>query len=420
MTAPESPRILVVDDNDDNRYTLTLYLDLEGYRDVTIANDGEEAVVLLETEPFDLVLLDVMMPRLDGYGVLAWLKAKGRLHQLPVIMISALNEMASVVRCIELGAVDYLTKPFNPVLLRARLGASLEKKRLRDEVQGHLARLERELEAARKLQMGMLPQSFPPPGAAFPWDIHASIAPALEVGGDLYDVFRAADGSLCFFIGDVAGKGMPAALFMARAKSLIRVVTELTASAGVPADPAAIIRRVNAELCQSNDEMMFVTLFFGILSPGGVLLYCNAGHNPPYRVANDKVQPLDGEAGIVLGVEPSAVYQTARVSLAPDDRLFLYTDGVTEAFNASDEPFGEARLEAALARGAPSSAAVVEAVTAAVAAFAGIAPRSDDIAMLALCRVDRQQGGELDSRSIPIISPRVLLGISNSKTALES
>jgi sigma-B regulation protein RsbU (phosphoserine phosphatase) len=388
MTAPESPRILVVDDNDDNRYTLTLYLDLEGYRDVTIANDGEEAVVLLETEPFDLVLLDVMMPRLDGYGVLAWLKAKERLHQLPVIMISALNEMASVVRCIELGAVDYLTKPFNPVLLRARLGASLEKKRLRDQLRAHLARLERELEAARKLQMGMLPQSFPPPGAAFPWDSHASIAPALEVGGDLYDVFRAADGSLCFFIGDVAGKGMPAALFMARAKSLIRVVTELTASAGAPPDPAAIIRRVNAELCQSNDEMMFVTLFFGILSPGGVLLYCNAGHNPPYRVANDKVQPLDGEAGIVLGVEPSAVYQTARVSLAPDDRLFLYTDGVTEAFNASDEPFGEARLEAALARGAPSSAAVVETVAAAVAAFAGIAPRSDDIAMLALRRVE--------------------------------
>lgn len=388
MTAPESPRILVVDDNDDNRYTLTLYLDLEGYRDVTIANDGEEAVVLLETEPFDLVLLDVMMPRLDGYGVLAWLKAKGRLHQLPVIMISALNEMASVVRCIELGAVDYLTKPFNPVLLRARLGASLEKKRLRDEVQAHLARLERELEAARKLQMGMLPQSFPPPDAAFPWDIHASIAPALEVGGDLYDVFRAADGSLCFFIGDVAGKGMPAALFMARAKSLIRVVTELTASAGAPPDPAAIIRRVNAELCQSNDEMMFVTLFFGILSPVGVLLYCNAGHNPPYRIANGKVRPLDGEAGIVLGVEPSAVYQTARASLAPDDRLFLYTDGVTEAFNASDEPFGEARLEAALARGAPSSAAVVETVAAAVAAFAGIAPRSDDIAMLALRRVE--------------------------------
>src|SRR5882757_632823 len=284
MTTPESPRILVVDDNDDNRYTLTMYLDLEGYRSVATASDGEEAVALLETEPFDLVLLDVMMPRLDGYGVLAWLKAKGRLHHLPVIMISALNEMASVVRCIELGAVDYLTKPFNPVLLRARLGASLEKKRLRDEVQGHLTRLERELEAARKLQMGMLPKSFPPPDAAFPWDIHASIAPALEVGGDLYDVFRAADGSLCFFIGDVSGKGMPAALFMARAKSIIRIVTELTSSPNAPADPAAIITRANRELCESNDDVMFVTLFFGILSPTGALTYCNAGHNPPYRV----------------------------------------------------------------------------------------------------------------------------------------
>jgi sigma-B regulation protein RsbU (phosphoserine phosphatase) len=385
MTTP-GPRILVVDDNDDNRYTLTLYLDLEGYKDVTIANDGEEAVALLETEPFDLVLLDVMMPRLDGYGVLAWLKVKGRLHHLPVIMISALNEMASVVRCIELGAVDYLTKPFNPVLLRARLGASLEKKRLRDQLRAHLTRLERELEAARKLQMGMVPQSFPPVDAAFPWDIHASIAPAFEVGGDLYDVFRAADGSLCFFIGDVAGKGMPAALFMARTKSLIRVVTELTASSGAPADPAAIIGRVNAELCQSNDEMMFVTLFFAILSPGGVLLYCNAGHNPPYRIADGKVQPLDGEAGIVLGVEPSAVYRTVRAALAPDDRLFLFTDGVTEAFNAAEEAFGEARLEAALAPAADSSAAIIEAVTAALAAFVGTASRSDDVAMLALRR----------------------------------
>src|SRR5882757_8980075 len=239
MTAP-GPRILVVDDNDANRYMLTMYLDLEGYHSVVTANDGEEAVALLETEPFDLVLLDVMMPRLDGYGVLAWLKVKGRLHHLPVIMVSAQNEMASVVRCIELGAVDYLTKPFNPVLLRARLGACLEKKRLRDQVRAHLARLEDELEAARKLQMGMVPRSFPAPGRDFPWDIHASIEPAREVGGDLYDVFRAADGGLCFFIGDVSGKGMAAALFMARTKSIVRIVTDLMQTNGTAAGPADI------------------------------------------------------------------------------------------------------------------------------------------------------------------------------------
>jgi class 3 adenylate cyclase/CheY-like chemotaxis protein len=128
------PRILVVDDNEDNRYTLLLHLEIDGYRDVAVANDGEAALELLRTRDFDLVLLDVMMPKVDGYEVLTRLKAEGRLHTIPVIMISALNEIDSVVRCIEIGAVDYLSKPFNPVLLRARVTASLEKKRLLDEI----------------------------------------------------------------------------------------------------------------------------------------------------------------------------------------------------------------------------------------------------------------------------------------------
>jgi phosphoserine phosphatase RsbU/P len=381
---PRRPSILVVDDNDDNRYTLTLYLDLEGYANVAIASDGEEAVALLETEPFDLVLLDVMMPRLDGYGVLEWLKRKERLHTLPVIMISALNELDSVVRCIELGAVDYLTKPFNPVLLRARLGASLEKKRLRDQVAAHLARIESELEAARKLQASMVPQSFPPPDARFPWDIHASIAPAREVGGDLYDVFATAEGRLCFFIGDVAGKGMPAALFMARTKSIIRIVTELMPAAG----PADVVARVNRELCLNNDSMMFVTLFLGMLDPAsGTLSYCNAGHNPPYRIGAAAAVAIEDAAGTVLGIEPTAAYVDAALTLAADEGLFLHTDGVTEAFNAVDEAFGEARLEAVLAGERRPCSEIVGAVLHAVEDFIGNAPRSDDIAMLALHRV---------------------------------
>ncbi len=227
----QGPRILVVDDNDDNRYTLTLYLDLEGYTNVETAHDGEEAIARLGTDDVDLVLLDVMMPKVDGYQVLTWIKDQARLRDLPVIMISALNEVNSVVRCIELGAVDYLLKPFNPVLLKARLGATLEKKRLRDEINAHLARLEEELEAARKLQMSMVPQSFPAPSAQFPIDLFASMEPAREVGGDLYDFFVTEDGTLCFLVGDVSGKGMPAALFMARAKSLIRIATELMRTA---------------------------------------------------------------------------------------------------------------------------------------------------------------------------------------------
>src|SRR5881409_3128189 len=153
MGAP--PRILVVDDNDDNLYMLTLHLDLEGYTEVETARDGEEAIARLKTGTFDLVLLDVMMPKVDGFQVLTWLKDQARLRDVPVIMISALTEMNSMARCIELGAVDYL--------LKARLGATLEKKRLRDEIDAHLARLQEELDAARRLQMAMVPQSFPAP-----------------------------------------------------------------------------------------------------------------------------------------------------------------------------------------------------------------------------------------------------------------
>jgi CheY-like chemotaxis protein len=136
----EGPRILVVDDNDDNRYTLTMYLELEGYSNVELAGDGEEAIEKLKHVGFDLVLLDVMMPKVDGYQVLSWMKRENRLRDLPVIMISALNEINSIVRCIELGALDYLMKPFNPVLLKARISSSLEKKCLRDEINAHLGR----------------------------------------------------------------------------------------------------------------------------------------------------------------------------------------------------------------------------------------------------------------------------------------
>jgi len=388
---PEGPRILVVDDNDDNRYTLTLYLDLEGYTDVAVAHDGEEAIGRLKTERFDLVLLDVMMPRVDGYAVLTWLKGEPRLRDLPIIMISALNEMDSVVRCIELGAVDYLLKPFNPVLLKARLGATLEKKRLRDQVNAHLERLEAELDAARKLQVGMVPHVFPTPTADHPVDLFAMMEPAHEVGGDLYDFFTIADGRLCFLVGDVAGKGMPAALFMARTKSLIRIATELMRGAdGGPGGPADIIARVNRDLSENNDDMMFVTMFFAMLAPAtGEVAFCNAGHNAPYRLKGGELAPIDEPRGLILGVRPEAEYEAGRLTLAAGETIYLFTDGVTEAANPAFGMFSEERLEAVL-RGASgrTSAEVVAAVVAEVKRFAGTALPSDDITMLALRRLD--------------------------------
>jgi sigma-B regulation protein RsbU (phosphoserine phosphatase) len=384
-------RILVVDDNDDNRYTLTLYLDLEGYANVETAQDGEQAIARLQAESFDLVLLDVQMPRVDGYQVLGWLKEQPQLRDLPVIMISALNEVNSVVRCIELGAVDYLFKPFNPVMLRARLAATLEKKRLRDEVDAHLARLEQEIETARRLQMAMVPQAFPPPTADCPVDLFAAMEPAREVGGDLYDFFRTENGSLGFLVGDVSGKGMPAALFMAHTKSLIRLAAELMrGSDGGTAEPSAIIARVNRELCQNNNDMMFVTLFFAILSPAtGELAYCNAGHNPPYRLSAAGLAALDDAKGVILGIVPEAVYQTGRITLSPGEALYLFTDGVTEANDAAGELFSEQRLETLLRGLAGRSATdIVNAVTQSVHQFVGSALAFDDIAMMAVRRLD--------------------------------
>src|SRR5256886_7853385 len=381
------PRILVVDDNDDNRYTLKLHLDLEGYTNVETAGDGEEAIARLETSAFDLVLLDVMMPKVDGFQVLTWLKDQARLRDLPVIMISALTEMNSMARCIELGAVDYLLKPFNPVLLKARLGATLEKKRLRDEIDAHLARLQEELDAARRLQMAMVPQSFPAPSPDFPIDLCASMEPAREVGGDLYDFFITEDGMLCFLVGDVSGKGMPAALFMARTKSRIHLATELMRSRqGTSARPAESIGRVNRELCQNNGDMMFVTLFFAMLGPGsGELEFCNAGHNAPYRLNGQGLEVIEGAKGIILGVRPDAVYTTGRTSLAPAESIYAFTDGVTEAADQQGELFAEARLEAVLraAGGCSTAAEIVTSVAEAGRGFVGNALPSDDITMLA-------------------------------------
>lgn len=156
MTA-DGPSLLVVDDNDDNRYTLTHRLRRQGYENLTEAENGRDALSALEAGKFDLVLLDVMMPEMNGYETLERIKSDMALRDIPVIMISALDELESVVRCIELGAEDYLSKPFNATLLKARVGACLEKKRLRDQEASYLNQLEHEQERSDRLLHSILP-----------------------------------------------------------------------------------------------------------------------------------------------------------------------------------------------------------------------------------------------------------------------
>ena len=390
MTTPADYTLLVVDDSEDNRYTLTRRLAREGYTRVVTANDGRQALELLSRQPVDLVLLDIMMPELNGYEVLERLKADERLRHLPVIMISAVDEIESVIRCVELGAEDYLPKPFNPTLLRARVGATLEKKRLRDEIVGHLARIERELASAREIQLSMVPTVFPAPTTTQPMEIHATLQPARQVGGDLYDFFWSDPRTLCFVIADVSDKGAPAALFMARTKTLIRMVATLLGSTGSAVAPHEIIARVNEELCQDNAHGMFVTLFFGMLDPAsGELRFCNAGHGVPYVLRpGPAVTPLSGTRAKPLGIRPTLLYTSDTAKLEAGDCLFLFTDGITESMDGSGAFFSEERLEEtlrSLAGRAPR--AIIDEVLASVRAFAGTAPQSDDIAALALRRV---------------------------------
>lgn len=235
-----------------------------------------------------------------------------------------------------------------------------------------------DMEMARRIQQSVLPKSLglDPSRAA----IAGTVRPMKEVGGDLYDYFMIDETRLAFAVADVSGKGVPASLFMMMFHTALRAV----ARSGL--DPAEALGRVNAQLSEDNDECMFVTAFFGILDiASGALAYVNAGHNPTYLLTKDgELSPLEG-AGIAVGFTAKAAYREHALTLSPGDRLFLYTDGVTEAFSTERELFGEERLEKVLRDGAALPLADwMDSVLAAVDRFAAGAEPSDDITCLAL------------------------------------
>ena len=387
MTAADAA-LLVGDDNEDNRYTLTRRLNREGYKNLTMAKNGREALDKLKAQPFDLVLLDIMMPDMNGYEVLEQVKATPALRDIPIIMISSLDEIESVIRCIELGAEDYLGKPFNPTLLRARIGASLEKKRLRDEVRRNMERLVQELEAARALQLAMLPRQFPTCSPSHPIAVHAVMEPAREVGGDLYDCFYAGEHTFCFLVGDVCGKGASAAMFMARARSLVRITVNLWLEWRTDdIDPGALLEAVNRELCQDNDDCMFITMFLGLIDTrSGVVSFVNAGHPRPHLVSSTgDTKQINSKPALPLGVRRQARFQTRTLQILPGDALFVCSDGVFEAVNRKGDLFSIERMGQLLRQAnAAEPREMVRIIKDAVDAFTGGAPKTDDLTALAL------------------------------------
>ena len=242
-------------------------------------------------------------------------------------------------------------------------------------------RIESELRVAHDIQMGILPKIFPPFPQRSEFDLHALIHPAREVGGDFYDFFLFGEDELYFVIGDVAGKGVPASLFMAVTITLFR------SSLVWGLDPAALLAKLNQHLCADNESSLFVTMFCGKLLVGsGEILYCNGGHNPPYVLrGSGSLEELPRVGGPALGLADGAKYKLGRITLQPQDTLVLYTDGVTEATAPNEEFFLESRLEACLRTAAAEPARqLVERVSGAVATFTAGAPQADDITVVAL------------------------------------
>jgi phosphoserine phosphatase RsbU/P len=242
-------------------------------------------------------------------------------------------------------------------------------------------RIESELKIARNIQMSFLPKTFPPLQGKNRFEISARIEPAREIGGDLYDYSLIDDDHLFFAVGDVSDKGIPAALFMAVTKTLLKGIAE----SGM--DPSEILNRSNQELCGENDSMMFVTVFCGILDlRTGLLKYSNAGHEPPIIVRRD-CQPefLPLPEGFLLGVEEGSRYETRDIELEPGDRLIVYTDGVTEAVNASGKLYSsEILIETVRYCSLLSTEGISQEILESVKRFSSGISQSDDITVLAL------------------------------------
>jgi len=349
----------------------------------SFAGDGIEALECLAEDPsIDIVVTDINMPRMDGLTLLDRLGDWP--HPLKVVIVSAYGDMSNIRTAMNRGAFDFITKPIDFSDLELTLEKThreLETHRRAETLQRRVTTLERELDVARKIQTSSLPTTFPPFPDRSDFELHAVMHPAREVGGDFYDFFLLDEHRLGFVLGDVSGKGLPAALFMANTRTLLRA----TALQGMP--PDACLRRVNRVLHDERVKGMFVTLIYGILDVRtGEVAYCNAGHNLPFHLhRRGDVTMLPRARSLAVCLVADFAFPVHTLRLAPGDTLFLYTDGVTEAADANRNQFEDDRLHEHLrsANGAAPDA-LIRHVLEAVTAFAGDAPQADDITMLAV------------------------------------
>ena len=368
-------RVLIVDDAKTNIDIL-----VEALRDeykLSVALDGAAALRSVEKSVPDLVLLDIVMPGIDGYEVCRQLRARESTRELPIMFLSSLEDVGDKTRGFEVGANDYLTKPFEVLEVKARVRSLLKAKAYADAVREAMTR---DLLIAREIQMGILPTDLAAATSHSAMDVHAIIEPAQKVGGDLYEVLRASDDRLVVALGDVSGKGIPAALFMAITVTVLRTLARHIV------DPAEILQRLNNELAERNPRGMFVTIQCLVFDlEHGRVSCASAGHHQLAILSPGRPPRFAcPSSGRPAGLMPSNPIESENLPLGPGDTFVLFSDGVSEAMNTGEDFYGEERLLALLSECAGSSAADIAArVMGDVRAFAAGAKQSDDITVLA-------------------------------------
>ena len=384
-------KILSVDDELDLELLLTQYFRRKirkGEYEFKFAHNGLEALtMLIKEKDFDIILSDINMPEMDGLTLLTKINEMQN-PALKCIIVSAYGDMGNIRQAMNHGAFDFATKPIDLDDLSLTIEKAIEQiNYIKTMQQEHyqLESIKGDLAVASEIQQAILPRVFPPfPENASQMDIAASMNAAKDVGGDFYDFFRIDEDRIGLVIADVSGKGIPAAIFMAVCRTLIR------ATGLRDVKPSECISYTNNLIAEESASSMFVTAFYGIYNiKTGEVTYTNAGHNPPYVVrANGKIERLPISKNIIVGFIENFQFSEETLHLEPGDTLLLYTDGVTEAVDTELKEYGEERLEKLLKNTTQMGCQeMIDAVKADVKAFTEEAEQSDDITLLAIKRL---------------------------------
>jgi len=377
----KAEHILLVDDNPNNLRLLSQILSERGYSPRAVTS-GARALASVEMTPPDLILLDIRMPGMDGYEVCRLLKTNPKTAGIPVLFISALDDIQDKMKAFAAGGVDYITKPFQLEEVIARVETHLALQRLQHNLEEANRRMQRQLALAAQVQSSFLPKDIPHLDG---WELAVSLLPAQLTSGDFFDMLRLPGNTLGVLIADVVDKGVGAALFMAMSCALLR-----TYALEHPVHPAQVFQAVNQRLLEYTAAHQFVTVFYGVLQPeSGLFTYSNAGHNPPLLVNPDRPGLTDQltHSGPPLGVIEDQEWGEKTVQLDPGDTLLLYTDGITESESPTHDFYGLERLvQVVQAQAGVSADTARQAVLDSVAHFTQGAPLSDDIALIVLHR----------------------------------